>query len=105
MTKTIRGTKKIKEEKILKEKIIIALVVAIKAVAFSSCKMGGEDNSTSSTPGTNNTSSVVSGNIPSDNEDGEYDNDTSSNNNSGSLGSDISSFVSSGEDMISSMLK
>ena len=88
----------------MKEKIIIALVVAMIACVFSSCKMGGDTN-TSSMPGTNNTSSVVSGNIPSDNSDGNYDNNTSSNNDSGSLGSDISSFVSSGEDMISSMLK
>lgn len=112
--KNYSGNKKIKEENVLKEKIIMALVVAMIAAVFSSCKGNTDDNATSSRPNTNGTSSVVSDNIPNGNDDGEYDDDSSgisnnddvsSGNNSGGLGSDISSFVSSGKDMISSMLK
>ena len=39
----------------MKEKIIIALVVAIMACTFASCKMSGNDNSTSSSGTTNTT--------------------------------------------------
>ncbi|MBQ8868922.1 MAG: hypothetical protein IJ027_04295 [Oscillospiraceae bacterium] len=88
----------------MKEKIIMALVVTMIAAVFSSCKANTDDNNTSSVPGTNNTSSIVSDNIPNGNDDGEYDDD-SSRNSSGNLGDDISSFVSSEKDMISSMLK
>lgn len=85
----------------MKEKIAIALVVLSLGVMLSACDMGTND-----TESVNSTSSVSSGNIPSGNTDGNYDDDSSKNNasNSSNLGDKVSSFVSSEKEMIDSMV-
>ncbi len=83
----------------MKQKIFAALCALSLLTLLASCDMGTGD-----TGSTNNTSSVMSGNIPENNTDGEYDN-TSSDNSSKSLGSEINSMVSSGADAINSMVK
>lgn len=89
----------------MKEKLIIALVVVAIAAAFSSCKATGNNDDISSTPnGTNEMSSIVSDNIPNSNTDGEYDDDKDTTSNSSNLKDDVSSFVSSGKQMIDSMI-
>ena len=83
----------------MKQKIFAVLCALSILTLLASCDMSSEDTSS-----TGSTSSVVSGNIPSDNADGEYDN-TGSDNSSKSLGSEINSMVSSGADAINSMVK
>lgn len=81
----------------MKEKILGLIVVAVMALMFTACDMSTGDTETSSNA-TNNTSSILSSNIPENNSNGSYD--TSSNSSNG-----ISSFVSSEKDMINSMVK
>ena len=81
----------------MKEKILGLIIVAAMALMFTACDMTTGDAESSSNM-TNNTSSILSSNIPEDNSDGSYD--TSSNSSNG-----ISSFVSSEKDMINSMVK
>lgn len=88
----------------MKEKFIVALIVVAIAAVFSSCKDTGVTDQNGS--GTNNTSSVVSDNIPNNNTDGEYDDDdNNSDTSSRTLEDDVSSIISSGKDMISSILE
>lgn len=82
----------------MKEKILGLIVVAVMALMFTACDMATGDTETSSNNITNNTSSILSSNIPENNSNGSYD--TSSNSSNG-----ISSFVSSEKDMINSMVK
>ena len=82
----------------MKQKIFAALCALSLLTLLASCDMGTENTSS-----LNNTSSVMSGNIPENNTDGEYDN--SSNNSSGSIGSEINSMVSSDAGAINSALK
>lgn len=83
----------------MKQKFFAVLCALSLLTLLASCDMGAGDTSS-----TGSTSSVVSGNIPSDNTDGEYDN-TSSDNSSKSLGSEINSMVSSDTSAINSMVK
>lgn len=84
----------------MKQKIFAALCALSLLTLLASCDMGtGDTNSTGST------SSVVSGNIPSGNTDGEYDNNSGNDSSSKTLGSEINSMVSSGSSAITSMVK
>lgn len=83
----------------MKQKIFAVLCALSLLTLLASCDMGAEDTSS-----INDTSSVMSGNIPESNTDGEYDN-TSSDNSSKSIGSEINSMVSSGSSAINSMVK
>ena len=83
----------------MKQKILAALCALSLLTLLASCDMGTENTSS-----INNTSSAISGNIPSGNTDGEYDN-TSSDNSSKSIGSEINSMISSDSSAINSMVK
>ena len=83
----------------MKQKIFAVLCALSLLTLLASCDMGTEDTSS-----IKDTSSVMSGNIPESNTDGEYDN-TSDNDSSKTIGSEINSMVSSGADAINSMVK
>lgn len=104
----------------MKEKVAIALVVLSLAAMLSACDMG-EGETASKNESLNDISSVISGNIPNNNTDGEYDNDDNNNNDnddddnnnnddndkdndSNTLEDDISSIISSGKNVINSMV-
>ena len=86
----------------MKQKILVALAALSLMLMLSACKMGNDETSSlNEQNNSSNISSVVSGNIPENNSDGNYDN---SNDSSKTLGEDISSFISSGNNAISSMM-
>ena len=85
----------------MKQKILVALAALSLMLMFSACNMAKE-NTSSLNQQNNSSSSIISSNIPENNSNGSYENN---NDSSETLGDDISSFISSGNDALSSMLK
>lgn len=89
----------------MKQKIAIAIAALSLMTMLSACNMGGGEETSSINESRNDISSVVSGNIPNGNTDGEYDNTSGTNSNgSNTLQEDISSMISSGNNAVNSMM-
>ena len=83
----------------MKNKLIISIFAIMIAATFTACGDNGDmDNSLSSVVSKDN-----GGNAPEGNTDGNYDDDNISSKND--LGDDISNIMSSGKEMLSSIME